>query len=51
MIGHSQQKSIRAYQTPVRMKGFVMDSAVATTNVHVPSLLLEHSVQVRIQII
>jgi len=42
------RKSIRAYQTPVRMKELVMDSAMATTNVLVPRLLLAHSVQFQI---
>ena len=50
MIGRLLQKSIPAYQTPVRMKELVMDSAMAITNVHVPRLLLEHSVQVRMRI-
>ena len=32
------------------MKALVMDSAMASTNAHVPRLLLEHFVQVRIRI-
>lgn len=50
VIVRSPQKSIPAYQTPVRMKEPVMDSAMVNTNAHVPRLLLEHSVQVRTSI-
>jgi len=42
------KKSIPAYQTLVRMKEPVMDSVEANTNVHVPRLLLAHSVQFQI---